>query len=50
MFDFSYDPTIYTDKYLTLVTCEYTHSNGRLVIVARELGRPTIEEVKLEEN
>jgi len=50
MFDFSYDPTIYTDRHLTLVTYKYTHSNGRLVIVARELGRPTTEEIKLEEN
>ncbi len=39
-----YDPTIHMDKFLTLVTCEYTHEDGRLVVIARQLGTPKIED------
>lgn len=46
--DFGYKPGNYYDRFLTLVTCEYTHENGRLIIIARELGRPTMEEVTRE--
>ena len=43
--DFGYDPTKCADRFITLVTCEYTHNDGRLIVVARELGRPTMENV-----
>lgn len=43
--DFGYDPQAHADRFITLVTCEYTHNDGRLIIVARELGRPTAENV-----
>lgn len=43
--DFGYTPGKYADRFITLVTCEYTHNDGRLIVVARELGRPTVEEV-----
>ena len=43
--DFGYTPGTYADRYLTLVTCEYTHSNGRLIVVARELGTPRLDEI-----
>lgn len=43
--DFGYDPQVHADRFLTLVTCEYTHNDGRLIVIARELGRPSSETV-----
>ena len=34
--DFGYEPTG-DEMYLTLVTCEYSHENGRLLVVARRV-------------
>lgn len=36
LYDTSIIPT-YGDKFITLSTCEYTHTNGRLVVVARRI-------------
>lgn len=36
-------PGVFQERYLTLITCEYTHNNGRLVVVAREIDRPIWE-------
>jgi sortase B len=41
-YNFGYEPGVHADRFLTLVTCEYTHDNGRLVVIARELGRPKL--------
>jgi len=42
-----FTPGVYKDRFLTLITCEYTHRNGREVVIARELYRPmwTAEEM-----
>ena len=42
----NYQPGVHADKFLTLVTCEYTHNNGRLVVTARQIGTPKIEDLQ----
>lgn len=42
--DLGYEPGVYDDRFLILVTCEYTHRNGREVVIARQLGRPTLSQ------
>lgn len=34
------DPGMFHERFLTLITCEYTHDNGRQVVIAREIDRP----------
>ncbi len=37
------------DEFITLSTCEYTHENGRMVVVARKINQPETSETETSE-